>query len=43
MVSVYDEQLVVVAGDETHDWGGIFVLSFKGEACRARRIKEIEM
>ena len=41
MVSVYDEQLVVVAGDGTHDWCGIIVLSFKGEACRARLIKEI--
>ena len=43
MVSVYDEQLVVVAGDGAHDWGGILVLSFKGDACRARLIKEIEV
>ena len=43
MVSVYDEQLVVVAGDGAHDWCGIFVLSFKGDTCRARLIKEIEI
>lgn len=43
MVSVYDEQLVVVVGDGTHDWGNVIVLSFKGNACRARLIKEIEV
>ena len=43
MVSVYDEQLVVVAGDGTHDWGIVIVLSFKSDACRARLIKEIEV
>ena len=43
MVSADNEQLVVVAGDGAHDWGGIIVLSFKGDACRARLIKEIEV
>ena len=43
MVSVYDEQLVVVAGDGTHDRGNVIVLSFKGDACHARLIKEIEV
>ena len=43
MVSVYDQQLVVVAGDGTHDWGNVIALSFKGHACRARLIKEIEV
>ena len=43
MVSVYDEKIFAVAGDGTHDRCGIFVLSFKGEACRARLIKEIEV
>lgn len=28
MVSVYDEQLVVVVGDGTHDWGIVIVLAF---------------
>lgn len=26
-----------------HDWSYVIVLSFKGDACRARLIKEIEM
>ena len=43
MVSVYDEQLVVVAGDGAHDRGNVIVLSFNGEACRARLIKKIEV
>ena len=43
MVFAYDEQLVVVAGDGTHDWGNVIVLSFKGNACRAWLIKEIEV
>ena len=43
MVSVYNEQLVVVAGDGTHDRGNVIVLSFKGDACHARLIKEIEV
>ena len=28
MVPVYDEQLVVVAGDGAHDWGIVIVLPF---------------
>ena len=28
MVSIYDEQLVVVAGDGAHDWGIVIVLPF---------------
>ena len=43
MVSVYDEKIFAVAGDGAHDRCGIFVLSFKGDACRARLIKEIEV
>ena len=42
MISGDDEQLVILAGDGTHDWGNVIVLSFKGDACRARLIKEIE-
>ena len=43
MVSVYDEKIFVVAGDGAYDRCGILGLSFKGEACRARLIKEIEV
>ena len=43
MISGDDEQLVVVAGDGAHDWGNAIVLSFYGEACCARLIKEIEV
>ena len=43
MVPVYDEKIFAVAGDGTHDGCGIIVLSFKGEACHARLIKEIEV
>lgn len=43
MVSVYNKQFVIVAGDGAYDWCGILVLSFKGDACRAWLIKEIEI
>ncbi len=43
MLSGDDEQLVVVVGDGAHDWCGILVLSFKGDACCARLVKEIKV
>ena len=43
MVSVYDEKIFAVAGDGAYDRCSIFGLSFKGEACRVRLIKEIEV
>jgi len=43
MISGDDERFVIVAGDGTHDWGIVIVLSFKSDACRAWLIKEIEV